>query len=77
MSVTKILKGHGLFANLSVEDVDSFPLPDPTDPARFVGLREAALHVRDVEQMSIFSWKVRFICICLPLQRNLESSCLM
>jgi len=44
---------HPLRGDISVEDVDRFPLPDPLDPARFVGLREAALHVRDVEQRAV------------------------
>ncbi len=44
---------HPLRGDISVEDVDKFPLPDPLDPARFTGLREAALHVRDVEGRAV------------------------
>lgn len=44
---------HPLRGEITVEDVDKFPMPDPLDPARFVGLREAALHVRDVEQRAV------------------------
>ena len=34
-------------------DVDTFDWPDPLDPARFVGLKEAALKVRDEEQRAV------------------------
>ncbi len=34
-------------------DVDQFAWPDPLDPARFVGLKEAALKVRDEEQRAV------------------------
>ena len=44
---------HPLRGDISVEDVEKFPLPDPLDPARFVGLREAALRVRDVEGRAV------------------------
>ena len=44
---------HPLRGDISVETVDKFPLPDPLDPARFVGLREAALRVRDEENRAV------------------------
>jgi uroporphyrinogen decarboxylase len=34
-------------------DVDQFDWPDPLDPARFVGLKEAALKVRDEEKRAV------------------------
>jgi uroporphyrinogen decarboxylase len=34
-------------------DVDQFEWPDPLDPARFVGLKEAALKVRDEEKRAV------------------------
>ena len=34
-------------------DIDRFPLPDPLDPARFTGLREMAIRVRDEEQRAV------------------------
>jgi uroporphyrinogen decarboxylase len=39
--------------HITTEDVDKFAWPDPLDPARFVGLKEAALHVRDVEKRAV------------------------
>jgi uroporphyrinogen decarboxylase len=33
--------------------VDKFGWPDPLDPARFVGLKEAALKVRDEEKRAV------------------------
>ena len=39
--------------NVTAEDVDKFGWPDPLDPARFVGLKEAALRVRDVEKRAV------------------------
>jgi len=44
---------HPLRGEKTVEDIERFPLPDPLDPARFVGLREAALRVRDEEQRAV------------------------
>jgi uroporphyrinogen decarboxylase len=44
---------HPLRGDILVEQVEEFPLPDPLDPARFVGLREAAIRVRDVEQRAV------------------------
>jgi uroporphyrinogen decarboxylase len=34
-------------------DVDRFPWPDPLDPARFEGLREAALQVANIEKRAV------------------------
>jgi uroporphyrinogen decarboxylase len=36
---------HPLAGATSIDDIRSFKWPDPTDPARFVGLQEAARHV--------------------------------
>ena len=44
---------HPLAGQITEDDVDRFPLPDPLDPARFVGLREMAIRVRDVEQRAV------------------------
>ena len=38
---------------ITAEDVDKFDWPDPLDPARFVGLKEAALDVRDREKRAV------------------------
>ncbi len=37
---------HPLEGNITETDVDKYPWPDPLDPARFVGLREALERVR-------------------------------
>jgi uroporphyrinogen decarboxylase len=37
---------HPLEGNISESDVDAFPWPDPLDPARFIGLREAILRIQ-------------------------------
>ena len=59
---------HPLAGKISLDDVDRYPWPDPLDPARFVGLKEAALKVKSEDQkavvvgsmsagiMEIFSW---------------------
>jgi uroporphyrinogen decarboxylase len=44
---------YPLKGEMTVEQVESYPLPDPLDPARFVGLREAAIRVRDVEGRAV------------------------
>jgi uroporphyrinogen decarboxylase len=44
---------YPLKGEMTVEQVERYPLPDPLDPARFVGLREAAIHVRDVEGRAV------------------------
>ena len=42
-----------LAGQITVDDVDRFPLPAPLDPARFTGLREMAIRVRDEEQRAV------------------------
>jgi uroporphyrinogen decarboxylase len=44
---------HPLKGEMTVEQVERYPLPDPLDPARFTGLREAAIRVRDVEGRAV------------------------
>ena len=44
---------YPLKGEMTVEQVERYPLPDPLDPVRFVGLREAAIHVRDVEGRAV------------------------
>jgi len=44
---------HPLRGEAGVAQAETFPLPDPLDPARFVGLREAAIRVRDEEQRAV------------------------
>jgi len=44
---------YPLKGEMTVEQVERYPLPDPLDPARFVGLRDAAIHVRDVEGRAV------------------------
>jgi uroporphyrinogen decarboxylase len=39
--------------HITEADVDKFGWPDPLDPARFVGLKEAALKVRDEEKRAV------------------------
>ncbi len=58
---------HPLAGKIALEAVDKFPWPDPLDPARFVGLKEAALKVRDEERRkwSVGTWA--WLCsICSP-----------
>ena len=38
---------HPLPGEITEADIDRFPLPDPLDPARFAGLRETAIQVRE------------------------------
>jgi len=59
---------HPLAGQITLEDVDRFAWPDPCDPARFAGLKEAALRLKCEEQravvvgsmsagvMEVFSW---------------------
>lgn len=44
---------HPLAGTITEADVDRFPWPDPHDPARFAGLREAALKVMNEEQRAV------------------------
>jgi len=39
--------------HITEADVDKFDWPDPLDPARFIGLKEAALKVRDEEKRAV------------------------
>lgn len=45
---------HPLRAITTTAEIDAFPWPDPTDPARFVGLKERARHAAEVEQHGVF-----------------------
>jgi uroporphyrinogen decarboxylase len=44
---------HPLAGNLTEDDVDHFALPDPLDPSRFSGIRQAALNVLEKEQRAL------------------------
>ena len=44
---------HPLDGDITEEDVERFQLPDPLDPSRFTGLREAALKVIEDEQRAL------------------------
>ncbi len=44
---------HPLKGEISDGDIDSYPWPDPTDPARFTGLRERARHAAEVEKEGV------------------------
>jgi uroporphyrinogen decarboxylase len=44
---------HPLKAATTVADIDNFAWPNPTDPARFVGLRERARHLAEVEGKAV------------------------
>jgi uroporphyrinogen decarboxylase len=44
---------HPLSGQISAEDIDAYQLPDPLDPSRFAGLREAALKVLKEEQRAL------------------------
>jgi len=43
-----------LSGDISMADVDAYPWPDPVDPGRFVGMKERATHIRDVEKRAVF-----------------------
>ena len=43
-----------LSGDISAADVDAYPWPDPRDPGRFVGMKERAAHIRDVEKRAVF-----------------------
>lgn len=40
-------------AEISKADIDHYPWPDPTDPARFAGLREKVKYAVEVEQQAV------------------------
>ena len=44
---------HPLAGPITTEDFDSFRLPDPSDPGRFAGLKEAVQQVREQEQRAV------------------------
>ncbi len=44
---------HPLSGDIDESDVESYMLPDPTDPARFTGIREAAEKVLKEEQRAV------------------------
>jgi uroporphyrinogen decarboxylase len=44
---------HPLGGDIDESDVESYLLPDPTDPARFTGIREAAERVLKEEQRAV------------------------
>ena len=44
---------HPLKGDISEKDVDRFAWPDPLDPARFTGLKEAAKHVVEQEKRAV------------------------
>jgi uroporphyrinogen decarboxylase len=44
---------HPLSGEITEEAVDRFPWPDPLDPARFVGLKERAVHVAEQEKRAV------------------------
>jgi uroporphyrinogen decarboxylase len=44
---------HPLSGPLTAEDIDRYALPDPLDPSRFAGLRQAALRVLEEEQRAL------------------------
>lgn len=44
---------HPLSGDIDESDVESYLLPDPTDPARFTGIREAAERVIKEEQRAV------------------------
>lgn len=45
---------HPLKNATSVAEVEKYPWPDPTDPARFAGLAERARHAAQVEKQAVF-----------------------
>ncbi len=44
---------HPLKGPMDEERLAAYALPDPLDPSRFLGLRELAIHIRDVEQRAV------------------------
>ena len=44
---------HPLKGDIGDAELDRYQFPDPLDPARFVGLRDKALKVRDVEERAV------------------------
>lgn len=44
---------HPLSGDITKADINRYPWPDPTDPARFGGLRERARYAAEVEQQGV------------------------
>ncbi len=44
---------HPLSGNITEADIDAYKLPDPVDPSRFEGIREAALKVLNEEKRAL------------------------
>lgn len=44
---------HPLKGPIDEERLAAYALPDPLDPSRFTGLRELAIHIRDVERRAV------------------------
>jgi uroporphyrinogen decarboxylase len=78
---------HPLSGSISEADVDAFPWPDPLDPARFAGLRDAARHVAEAEgravvvgnmaagMMEMFAWLRGFEDYFADLGSNQKLAC--
>jgi len=43
-----------LSGDIGAAEVDAYPWPDPQDPGRFVGMKERARHIREVERRAVF-----------------------
>jgi len=43
-----------LSGDIGAAEVDAYPWPDPQDPGRFVGMKERARHIREVEKRAVF-----------------------
>jgi uroporphyrinogen decarboxylase len=44
---------HPLAGDITVEDIRRYPMPDPLDPSRFVGLRQKAQKVAEEEKRAV------------------------
>lgn len=44
---------HPLAGNITKSDIDRYPWPNPTDPARFLGLKERSRYAAEVEQQGV------------------------
>jgi uroporphyrinogen decarboxylase len=43
-----------LSGEIGAAEVDAYPWPDPQDPGRFVGMKERARHIHEVEKRAVF-----------------------
>ena len=78
---------HPLAGNITEADVDKFPWPDPLDPARFAGLKQAALRVMEEEKravvvgsmsagiMEVFAWTRGFTDYFIDFASNEKLAC--